>query len=143
MTAWHWLSLGIVLLIFELLIGNGFLLGLAIAAGIVASSLFIFTAIPWAYQALLFGILAVISSVLWWRFFRINPTSTTEPLLNRRGEQYVGRTFTLTEPIINGRGKVRIGDSVWLVEGPDLPAGTNVRIIGCEGLLLKARSISP
>jgi hypothetical protein len=36
-----------------------------------------------------------------------------QPKLNRRGEQYVGRTFTLEEPIVNGHGKIRVDDSTW------------------------------
>ena len=46
-----------------------------------------------------------------------------QPLLNRRGEQLIGRIATLTEPIKDGRGRVRIGDTMWRVSGPDLPAG--------------------
>ncbi|TIU25428.1 MAG: NfeD family protein, partial [Mesorhizobium sp.] len=48
--------------------------------------------------------------------------------LNRRGAQMVGRTATLSEPIQNGRGRIRLGDTLWRVSGPDLPAGTQVRV---------------
>jgi membrane protein implicated in regulation of membrane protease activity len=51
-----------------------------------------------------------------------------QPLLNRRSEQLVGKVATLTEPIRDGHGRVRIGDTMWRVTGPDLPAGTQVRV---------------
>jgi membrane protein implicated in regulation of membrane protease activity len=51
-----------------------------------------------------------------------------EPLLNRRREQLIGRTATLTEPISDGRGRIHLGDTIWSVSGPDLPAGTRVRV---------------
>ncbi len=31
---------------------------------------------------------------------------------------------------------IRVGDSVWLVSGPDLPAGAPVRVTGQDGVLL-------
>lgn len=49
----------------------------------------------------------------------------------------MGRTFTLSEPIINGRGKINVDDSTWRVEGPDLPAGTPVLVIGVDSVTLK------
>ena len=54
-------------------------------------------------------------------------------LLNRRAETYVGRVFTLEKPIINAVGHVRIDDTIWRVSGPDIPAGSRVRIVRTEG----------
>ena len=55
-----------------------------------------------------------------------------EPLLNRRGEQLIGQVVTLEEATVNGRGRARVGDSLWRVTGPDLAAGTRVRITGID-----------
>ena len=57
--------------------------------------------------------------------------------LNRRAEIYVGRTFTLERPIVDGRGRVSVDDTVWLVEGPDLPAGARVQVTGVANTLLR------
>jgi membrane protein implicated in regulation of membrane protease activity len=40
------------------------------------------------------------------------------------------------QAIQNGRGKVRVGDTQWLAEGPDLPAGTRVKVTAAKGSLL-------
>ena len=49
--------------------------------------------------------------------------------------------FTLEGAIVDGRGRLRVDDSVWLVEGPDLPAGTRVRITGADNTLLRVERI--
>ena len=59
-----------------------------------------------------------------------------ERRLNRRGESYIGRIFTLDGAIVDGRGRLKIDDTVWLVAGPDLPAGTHVRVAGADNTLL-------
>ena len=59
-----------------------------------------------------------------------------EPHLNRRGEQYIGRVFTLDVAIVNGQGKVRVDDTTWKVQGDDCPVGTRVRVHGVDGVVL-------
>jgi membrane protein implicated in regulation of membrane protease activity len=44
----------------------------------------------------------------------------------------------LDEAIINGSGKLKIEDALWDVDGPDLPAGAKVKVIGVNGLRLVA-----
>jgi membrane protein implicated in regulation of membrane protease activity len=55
------------------------------------------------------------------------------PLLNRRAQQLVGRTFELATPIQGGRGRVLAGDGMWTVRGPDLPQGSMVKVTGADG----------
>jgi hypothetical protein len=59
-----------------------------------------------------------------------------QPHLNRRGSQYVGREFTLEAPIVNGVGKVDVDDSTWRVRGPNLPAGSQIRVTRIDGVVL-------
>jgi membrane protein implicated in regulation of membrane protease activity len=63
-----------------------------------------------------------------------------QPNLNRRAEQYIGRRFVLETAIVNGQGKARVGDSLWLAEGPDLPAGSPVEVVGVDGSTLKVKA---
>ena len=37
------------------------------------------------------------------------------------------------EALANGHGKIRLGDTVWLAEGPDLPAGAPVVVKDTRG----------
>jgi membrane protein implicated in regulation of membrane protease activity len=70
-------------------------------------------------------------------YFAHHPIETDQPRLNRRGEQYVGRVFTLREPIVNGQGKIRVDDSTWKIQGVDCPSGTKVRVTGVNGVVLQ------
>lgn len=68
-------------------------------------------------------------------------SASEEPDLNRRGSQYIGRMAPLVEAIEAGRGKVRLGDTVWAVEGPDLPAGTMVRVVDSNVTVLRVEAV--
>ncbi|MBB6342775.1 membrane protein implicated in regulation of membrane protease activity [Pseudomonas fluvialis] len=138
---WDWLGLGTLLLILEVFGAGGYLLWVGIAAASVGVLTFIFPGLDWTWQFLLFGLFSVLSAVLWWRRQRDSAKTSDQPGLNQRGSELLGRQFSLHEPIIAGRGKIKAGDTLWLVIGPDLPAGSSVRVIGQEGVLLKVEAI--
>lgn len=57
----------------------------------------------------------------------------SEPLLNKRAAQYVGRVLVLTDSIENGRGRAKVGDGVWSVSAvEDMPAGARVRVTSLQ-----------
>lgn len=66
-----------------------------------------------------------------------------QPDLNRPAAQLVGRVVILAEAIEAGRGKVRVGDTLWPAEGPDLPAGTQVKVTAFKGTLLVVEPGAP
>ena len=73
---------------------------------------------------------------LWRRFARKVDPQTESPMLNRRTEALIGRSFTLEKPIVGGTGTVRIDDTIWRVAGPDAPAGSRVKIVQADGASL-------
>jgi inner membrane protein len=130
--AWNWLILGAVFLTLELAAPGAFMLWLGLAA--LAVGLISF-AVDWSWQAQLFAF-AVLSLALipvWRRYAPKVERPSEAPLLNRRAESYIGRTFTLENPIVDGIGRVRIDDTIWRVSGPDSPAGSQVRIVRAQG----------
>lgn len=135
---WHWLVLGVVLVIIEVFAPGAFFLWLGISAGIVGSVLWIFPGISWELQILFFAILSIASVVIARRYLTAHPLETDLPNLNQRGQQYVGRIFTLTEPVVNGQGKIQVDDSTWKITCEDCPAGTKVTIDGVDGVVLSA-----
>lgn len=74
-----------------------------------------------------------------WAHPAVSPSD--EPHLNSRAAQLKGRTFNLTTPIEGGRGAVKCDDTVWQVEGPDMPAGQRVRVVGASGMLLQVEPL--
>ena len=134
---WHWWVLAIVLLVIESFAPGALFLWMGVAAGLVGFVLLIVPDFAWQYQLLVFAVTAVASAVGWRLYQHHNPTKSDEPTLNRRGSQYIGRTFTLAEPIVNGQGKIRVDDTTWKIEGHDLPAGAKVTVTSVEGTVLK------
>ena len=48
--------------------------------------------------------------------------------------------FTLEKPIVDGVGTIRIEDTVWRVSGPDLPAGSRVKVARADGADLEVEA---
>ncbi len=134
---WHWWIAGVALVIVEVFAPGAIFMWLGISAGLVGAMLLAVPDISWQVQFLVFAVLSVGSIAGWRVYHKRNPTETDLPTLNRRGEQYVGRVFTLEDGINNGTGVIRVDDSRWKIEGEDLPAGTKVRVTGVEGTVLK------
>ena len=132
---WHWWILAGLLLILELTAPAFLFLWLGIAAAAVGLILLVFPSIPLETQLVLFGIASVVSVLAWRKYRESRPATTDQPNLNRRGHQYIGRVFSLNEPITNGVGKVTVDDSTWKVKGPNLPAGTHIKVMGVEGVI--------
>jgi len=139
---WHWWMLAVALVIIEIFAPTFFALWLAVAAFMTGLALYLVPEIQWEYQVFLFAILSVASIVVWRHYYNKNPIATDEPLLNRRGEQYVGRIITLHEPIVDGQGKVKVDDSTWKIEGNDCPQGTKVKIISLNNVVFQVEVVS-
>ena len=135
---WHWLVLGVALAIIEVFAPGAFFLWLGISAAVVGSILWLIPGMSWELQVLIFAILSIASVVIARRYLKAHPLETDLPNLNRRGQQYVGRVFTLTVPVVNGRGKIQVDDSTWKITCEDCEAGTKVRINGVDGVVLSA-----
>ena len=133
---WHWLILAVALIILEMLMPGAYFLWMGIAASAVGGAMFIFPGMPFLIQILFFAVLSVITVLIYKAHRKNNLVVTDEPALNRRGEQYIGRTFTLTEPIVDGLGKITVDDSTWKIGGENMQAGAKVRVVAAEGSTL-------
>ncbi|MCX2725310.1 NfeD family protein [Roseibium salinum] len=132
---WSWFVLGLFLLGLEILApGTIFLwFGLsALAVGLIAL-VFDFS---WQVDVSLFVLLSVVSLLIGRRLMRQLVSEKGDPGLNQRGSRYVGREFTLTTPLREGAGNLSVDDTIWRITGPDLPAGTKVRVEAVEGARL-------
>ena len=137
---WHWWIFAGLLLILELTAPAFFFLWLGIAAAAVGLILLVFPSIDLETQLLLFAIASVVAILAWRKYRESRPLITDQPNLNRRGRQYIGRVFSLNAPIINGSGKVTVDDSTWKVKGPDLPAGTHIKVTGVDGVVFRVEA---
>ncbi len=139
--AWNWLILSVVLFILETAIPGVHFVWFGVAATIVGV-LALSVDITWQWQLILFGALALSSVVFFRRYADPATSPSDQPDLNDRATYYVGRIVTIEEAIESGRGRARVGDSLWSVEGPDTPAGTQVKVVGTNGTVLVVDHIS-
>jgi inner membrane protein len=130
---WNWLIFGFILMALELFAPGVFLFWLGLAALLVG--LVSFALHPtWQTELLMFAVFASLAVPIWRRLARSQrEPSKSNPFLNRRAAALVGRVFTLEKPIVDGFGTVRIDDTVWRVAGPDVPAGSRVRVVKVDG----------
>ena len=140
---WHWWIVGVALAAVEMAAPVLVFLWLGIAAGVTGLVLFILPGTSMEIQLLIFAAVSVVSVVAQRAYLRRHPIESDDPTLNRRAEQYIGRTFALENAIENGRGKVRVGDSLWRVKGEDMAAGLAVRVTGVDGATLVVEPAEP
>ncbi len=137
--AWSWVVAGLILLALELVVPGGVLIwlgGAALATGVLA----LFVNVFWPLQFVIFGVLALVSIGLWLKF-RGPGVASDRPFLNQRANRFIGHEAVLDEPIRDGIGRLLLDDTVWRVQGPDLAAGSRVRIVAADGGLLRVEAV--
>jgi membrane protein implicated in regulation of membrane protease activity len=135
-----WAVAALLLIAAELLLPEIFLLWLGIAAAAVFFIVWAVPGLPPLGQAVAFVLLSFVSIGVYIKFVRGRHVRPDQPMLNKRGEQLVGRVLPLHEAIVNGQGRVKFGDALWTVEGPDMPAGTSVRVVGATSMTLRVEA---
>lgn len=136
LTHWHWWIAAVVLLVLEIFAPGTFFMWMGVAAVVVGLLAYLFSDMLWTYQLLIFSILSVVTIIVWRRYQVQHPEVSDQPTLNRRGAQYIGRTFTLQEPIVDGQGKIKVDDTTWKIRGPDCATNTHVVVTGVDGTML-------
>jgi membrane protein implicated in regulation of membrane protease activity len=134
--AWNWMILAAVLFVLELLSPGIFLMWFGVAAAVTGLIVFRYD-VSWQWQLVWFCGLSLASVLLAAKYLRKHPLESERPLLNERAVQLIGQSFDLVDPIVNGRGSIHIGDSIWRVQGPELPKGARITVVGADGTLLK------
>ena len=130
-----WLALGLVLAVAEMAIPGVFLIwmaGAALVTGLVAWV----APIGVPVQIGLFAVLSIVAVFSGRRYIAGHPVVSADPKLNDRGARTIGETVVVTQAIDGGQGRVKLGDSEWLAKGADAPAGTRLRVVGHDGVVL-------
>ena len=137
---WNWFIAAFGLAILETVVPGVHFLWFGVAAVLVGflTALFGFA---WQWQLVSFGVLAIATVYVVTRWARFGLHGQDAPNLNSRGHQYVGRTVPVEEALVDGRGKVRVEDTLWTAQGPDLPAGATVKVIGVNGIVLLVEAV--
>jgi len=138
---WHWLVLGFLLLILEMLAPGAILMWFGAGALLVGGLLYVFPDMIWEWQVFIFSVFSLASVFVWKKYSKSNPNDNTESgTLSQRGKSLIGRKVPLVEAITNGVGRVQIDDTFWRVEGNDLEINTLVIITDADGASLKVKN---
>ena len=114
---WHWLALGVLLMLVEILVPGVVFLWLGIAGVLTGLLLAAVPELDWQVQLVAFAVLSVAAIFLGRRFVAFRQGPTDHPTLNRRGRSMVGTRATLRErPSAAAAGcgsGTRCGRSAW------------------------------
>ena len=135
-----WAAVTLLLFAAEAMAPGAFMLWLGFAAAAVFLGVLVVPGIPLLVQVGAFVVLSFVSIQVYRKWFRGREPQSDKPALNRRTAALVGQVVVLHDAIANGRGRVQIADAYWTVTGPDLPAGTTVRITGADGMTLEVET---
>lgn len=138
---WNWWVLSLILLVVELLAPGFFFLWMAASSFVTGCLLLLIPALGTELQVLIFSVLSVISITAWKFYGKKLPIITDHPLLNKRGDQYIGRVFSLYKPIENGEGKIKVDDSIWKVHGEDCDINTKVKVVAVRGTVFDVERV--
>lgn len=137
-----WAALALLLFAAEALAPGAFMLWLGFAAVVVFLGVLLVPGIPVLAQVAAFIVLSFVSIQVYRTRFRGHERQSDQPALNRRATQLVGRLAVLDRAIVNGHGRVQIADAFWDVSGAELPVGTQVRIVGADGMTLQVEAVA-
>lgn len=129
---WLWMIGGVLLLIAEILAPGFFLLFIGSAA-IATGAFALLFGLGLPAQLALFALYSLLALMVGRRVYASVPTPSSDPNLNDRAAQMIGRRVTAISAIDEHGGRVQVGDGQWSARGGPAQAGERVRITGIEG----------
>ena len=102
---WHWLILGFVLLIAEILVPGVFLLWWGLSAIVIAVITKLIPTLPLSFLAVMYALIASILSIIWWRYqYGKDQIDQAQSALNQRDHAMIGAQGKVLEIGENGIG---------------------------------------
>ena len=142
---WHWIVLGIVLMLLELAVPAFFLIWFGAAAVLVGVAVAIFPAFPFAWQVIAWTLGSLVLVWFWFKIFRrsFHKTRAGQSKGSFIGE--IGLVIRDIRPFEKGQVRFQkpvLGDEVWeCVADDEIKTGERVRVFDVEGNILKVGRI--
>lgn len=144
LTYWHWFAFGAALVILEIMTPTFYFIWPGIAAVVVGLLLLVMPDLSWTATLSVFGVLSVVTTLVWQSFFRPRAHDETNRIaLNQRATRYIGRRAVVAAGFHSGRGPILLDDTRWQAvseSGSDLAPGMAVEIVGADGAVLLVRA---
>lgn len=139
---WHWLILGFVLLIAEILVPGVFLLWWGLSAIVIAVITKLIPTQPLSFLAVMYAVIASIFSIIWWRYQHAkDQIDQSKSVLNQRDHAMIGAQGKVLEIGENGIGRGAFGDTTWRIQGCDLAVNDIVEVTAVDSITLKVNKI--
>ena len=122
-----WIVAALILGVAEAFLPGAFLIWIALAAGLVGIIDLVFEP-GLLMEIVIFAAGAAVAVFIGQKVYG-SLDRASPPLPLSRAHGLIGRQFALATAIANGFGTMTVEDSVWRVTGPDLPAGTKVKVV--------------
>lgn len=143
MSYWHWFAFGSILLIVEIITPTFYFIWPGIAAVTVGVLKLFVPDLSWQLAITVFGVMSVVSTIIWATFYRRGKNEDAAASLNQRTRHYTGRRAVVAEGFRSGRGPVLIDDTRWQAvseDGSDLAPGAAVEVTGADGATLRVKA---
>jgi membrane protein implicated in regulation of membrane protease activity len=138
---WHWIVLGIVLMLLELAVPAFFLIWFAAAAVVVGIATFVFPAFPFAYQIIVWTVGSLALVWIWFKVFKRGFHKTRVGFSKGMFMGEIGLVIRDIRPYEKGRIRFQkpiLGDEAWeSIADEEIKVGERVRVIDVEGNILK------
>lgn len=135
---WHWLVIGAALVILEVFVPSAIFLWPGLAGIVVGVLDYAVPGISGAVLLLVWASLSLVMAAGWQVYKKNKKDDVPKSTINRRGEQYVGRHFTLASDIVNGNGELYVDDTRWkVIADHDILAGRKVKVTAVENTSLR------
>jgi len=135
---WHWVVVGVVLMLSELMLTTFFVLWFGVAAIIVGVLMLLFPGMSLTSQIFFWTLISVVLAIAWFKFLKPLSIDRTKAGLSR--EAIVGEVGqVILVPNDDRRGKMRfpvpvLGDDEWIILTEDAVAiGDRVRVVDVSG----------
>ena len=138
---WHWIVLGIVLMLLELAVPAFFLIWFGLGALLVGLLVLGFPTISLAYQIVGWTLCSVLFIWLWFKVFKPNIFKTRAGMAKGSLIGEVGLVTQSIRPYEKGQIRLQkpiLGEDVWTsVADEEIKIGERVRVLDVEGNTLK------
>jgi hypothetical protein len=135
---WHWLIIGMVLLISEMFVGSMAIFWFGLGAIVIAAILFLVPGLGLSWQLFIWAVLSGLVTLLWFQYFKPLMADRTKAGIPR--EAVLGETGIVIRTPENGRrGTVRfsiplLGSDEWpFICSQDVKAGDRVTVKEISG----------
>ena len=142
---WHWIVLGIFLMLAELAIPAFFLLWFGAAAVVVGAVVAVLPTFPFSFQVIAWTVGSVVLIWFWFKVFKRGVYRTRAGLSRGTFVGEIGLVIRELRPYDKGQirfQKPMLGGETWeAIAEEEIPVGERVKVLDVEGNLLKVAKI--